>query len=141
MWSTLWSILVCKIPQFLAKSYRFRQLITLFQKVDTLSQLNIFITFCPPAGAKYPLFQALAHWLGRLSPDILFTTSTHSTDTLTLTRLLSQRAYLCAQLVAGLEPGTFEPQNSLFLHLHWQLMLLGECLKLGQHLEIFLVSY
>ena len=25
-----WSILVCKIPQFLAKSYRFRQLITLF---------------------------------------------------------------------------------------------------------------
>ena len=30
MWSPLWSILVCKIPQFLAKSYRFRQLITLF---------------------------------------------------------------------------------------------------------------
>ena len=25
-----WSILVCKIPQFLAESYRFRQLITLF---------------------------------------------------------------------------------------------------------------
>ena len=25
-----WSILVCKIPQFLAKSYRFRQIITLF---------------------------------------------------------------------------------------------------------------
>ena len=30
MWSTLWFILVCKVPQFLAKSYRFRQLIILF---------------------------------------------------------------------------------------------------------------
>ena len=30
MWLTLWSILVCKIPQFLAESYQFRQLITLF---------------------------------------------------------------------------------------------------------------
>ena len=54
MWSPLWSILVCKIPQFLAKSYRFRQLITLFQKVDTLRLLKIYIMFCPPAGAKYP---------------------------------------------------------------------------------------
>ena len=26
MWSPFWSILVCKIPQFMAKSYRFRQL-------------------------------------------------------------------------------------------------------------------
>ena len=30
MWSPLWFILVCKIPQFLSKSYQFRQLITLF---------------------------------------------------------------------------------------------------------------
>ena len=30
MWSPVWFILVCKIPQFLAESYRFRQLITLF---------------------------------------------------------------------------------------------------------------
>ena len=63
MWSPLWSILVCKIPQFLAKSYRFRQLITLFQKVDTLRLLKIHIMFCSPAGAKYPIFQAVAHGL------------------------------------------------------------------------------
>ena len=30
MCSPLWFLLVCKIPQFLAKSYPFRQLITLF---------------------------------------------------------------------------------------------------------------
>ena len=30
MWSPFWSILVSKIPQFLAESYRFRQLIILF---------------------------------------------------------------------------------------------------------------
>ena len=54
MWSPLWSLLVCKIPQFLTKSYPFRQLITLFQKVDTLRLLKIYIMFCQPAGAKYP---------------------------------------------------------------------------------------
>ena len=63
MWSPLWSILVCKIPQFLAKSYQFRQLVILFQKVDTLRLLKIYIMFCPFAGAKYPFFQAPAHGL------------------------------------------------------------------------------
>ena len=63
MWSPLQSILVCKIPQFLVKSYRFKQLITLFQKVDTLVLLKIYMMFCPPAGAKYPFFQAPAHGL------------------------------------------------------------------------------
>ena len=57
MWSPRWSILVCKIPQFLAKSYQFRQLITLFQKVDTLRLLTIYIMFCTPARAKYPIFR------------------------------------------------------------------------------------
>ena len=57
MWSPLWSILVCNIHQFLAKSYRFRQLIILFQKVDTLRLLKIHIMFCPSAGAKYPFFR------------------------------------------------------------------------------------
>ena len=51
------SILVCKIPQFLTKSYQFTQLITLFQKTDTLRLLKIFIMFCPPTGAKYPFFR------------------------------------------------------------------------------------
>ena len=56
MWSPLWSILVCKIPQFWAKSYRFRQLITLFYKADTLRLLKIYIMFYPPDGAKYSFF-------------------------------------------------------------------------------------
>ena len=50
MWSPLWSILVCKIPQSFAESYRFRQLIT-------LRSLNIYIIVCPPARAKYPFFR------------------------------------------------------------------------------------
>ena len=53
----LWSILVCKIAQFLAKSYQFRQLVTLFQKVDTLRLLKIYSMFCSLAGAKYPFFK------------------------------------------------------------------------------------
>ena len=56
MLALLWSILVYKIPQSLAESYRFRQLITLFQKVDTLKLLKIYIMFCSPAGAKYLFF-------------------------------------------------------------------------------------
>ena len=39
------SILVCKMPQFLTKSYQLEQLIIFFKK--------IFIIFCPPGGAKY----------------------------------------------------------------------------------------
>ena len=39
--SLFWSILVCKIPQFWAKSYQFGQLIILFQKVDTMRLLKI----------------------------------------------------------------------------------------------------
>ena len=58
IWSPLWSILVCKIPQFLVKSYRFRQFIILFSKVDTLRLLKIYIMFCPPTGAKCPFFKA-----------------------------------------------------------------------------------
>ena len=61
MWCPVWSILVCKIPQFLAESYRFRQLITLLQKVDTLRLLKIFIMFCPHVGAKYP-FLGSSSW-------------------------------------------------------------------------------
>ena len=59
MWSLLWFILVCKIPQFLAKSYRFRHFITLFWKFDTLRLLKINIMFCPLARAKYPFFLRL----------------------------------------------------------------------------------
>ena len=61
MLSHLWSILVCKIPQFLAKSYRIRQLIILFQKGDTLRLLKVYIMFFPPAGAKYP-FLGSSSW-------------------------------------------------------------------------------
>ena len=56
------STLVCKIPQFFAKSYWFGQLIILFQKVDTLRLLKIYIMFCLPAGAKYPLFFGPMSW-------------------------------------------------------------------------------
>ena len=59
MSSPLWSILVCKIPQFLAKSHRFGQLIILFQKVDTLRLLKICILFFPPAGAKSSFFRLM----------------------------------------------------------------------------------
>ena len=50
------SILVCKIPQFFSKSNWFGQLIILFQKVDTLWLLKIYIMFCLPPEAKYPFF-------------------------------------------------------------------------------------
>ena len=63
----LWFILVCKIPQFLVKGYRFRQLITLFQKGDTLRLLKIHIMFCPPAGAKYPFFLRSSSWTTALT--------------------------------------------------------------------------
>ena len=56
---------------------------------------------------------------------------------------LLRRAHLWAQLVVVLEPGTCRfltqvakheaictLQHSLFLHLQWQLLMLGECLKL-----------
>ena len=56
MWSPVWSILVCKIPQFLAKCYRFGRLIILFWKVDTLRLLKLFTMFCPHARTKYPFF-------------------------------------------------------------------------------------
>ena len=68
----MWSILVCKIPQFLAKSYRFGQLIILFQKVDTLRLLKIHNIFSLPAGAKYPFFQAPAHGLKCFLQNYLF---------------------------------------------------------------------
>ena len=63
MWSPIWSLLVCKTPRFLAKSYQFRQLIALFQKVDTLMLLKLYTMFCPPTRAKYQFFQAPAHGL------------------------------------------------------------------------------
>ena len=44
---------------------------------------------------------------GRLFLYILSTASIHSRDTQTLVGLLLQRAHLCAQLTAGLKPGTF----------------------------------
>ena len=56
MWSPFWSILVCKMSQFFAKSYRLEQLIILFQKLDTLRLLKIYIMFCPPTGLKYTFF-------------------------------------------------------------------------------------
>ena len=59
--SLLWSTLVCKIPQFFAKTCGFREPITLFQKVDPLRLLKIYIMFCPPARAKCPFFQAPTH--------------------------------------------------------------------------------
>ena len=57
IWSNGWSILICKIPQFLTQSYRFRQLITLFEKVDTLRWPAIYIMFCTPVRAKYLFFR------------------------------------------------------------------------------------
>ena len=61
--SLLWSIVVCKLPHFFAKSYGFGQLIILFQKVDTLRLLKMYIMFCLPVGAKHPFFQAPVHGL------------------------------------------------------------------------------
>ena len=63
----LWSMLVCKIPQFLAKNYRFRQLIILFLGTRMLESRHpeatkIHITFCSPTGAKYPFFLGSSSW-------------------------------------------------------------------------------
>ena len=59
--SLLQSILVCKIPQFFSKSYWFGQLIILFQKVDTLRLLKIYIMFCLPA-KQIPIFLGSSSW-------------------------------------------------------------------------------
>ena len=59
--SFVWSILICKIPQFFAKSYWFGQLIILFQKVDTLRLLKIYIMFCLPA-EQIPVFLGSSSW-------------------------------------------------------------------------------
>ena len=61
MWLPLWSKLVCKIPQFLTRSFRFIQFSILFQKLDTLRLLKIYVMLSPPPEAKYPFFQAPAH--------------------------------------------------------------------------------
>ena len=61
MWSPLWSILLCKIPQLFAKSFLFGQLIRLFEKKDTMMLPKIHIMFCPTVGAKYPFVSAPAH--------------------------------------------------------------------------------
>ena len=45
IWSRFWSILVCKIPQFLAKSYWFRQLITLFLERHPEVTKNLYYIF------------------------------------------------------------------------------------------------
>ena len=63
--SLLQSILVCKIPQFFTKSYRFTQLIILFLNVSILRLLKIYIIFCFPAGAKYHFFRPqLINYIG-----------------------------------------------------------------------------
>ena len=58
MWSPICHILTCKIPRYFAESYKFRQLISIFQNVGTLRLLKIYIMFCPTAGEKYPFFPA-----------------------------------------------------------------------------------
>ena len=53
--------LIHEILQFVAKSYRFRQLNIHFQKVDTLRLLKVHIIFCPTAG-KYTFFKGPSSW-------------------------------------------------------------------------------
>ena len=60
-----------------------------------------------------------------------------------------QLGYCCRELTSvhswqpqlNMDPLVHALQNSLFLHLHWQLLLLGDCLKLRQLWGIFLMSY
>ena len=61
--SLLWSILVCKIPQFLQKLLIWTAHQTFPESRDTLRLPKIYIMFCLPAGAKYPLFQDPVHGL------------------------------------------------------------------------------
>ena len=72
MWSSLWSFSVCKIPQFLVKSYQFGQLVIILQKVETLMLLKIYIMFCPIAGAKYLFFrlQLMGHCFNSLMHNV-----------------------------------------------------------------------
>ena len=90
MWSHLWSNLVCKIPQFLAKRYRFWQFIILFQKVDTLRLLKICIIFCPPAGVKdYSRWTIVnCYWTYIFKGSIYKFSSKHISRTAILTQAL-----------------------------------------------------
>ena len=79
---------------------------------------------------------------GKLSLYILCITFTRFSGSQILTRLLLKRAHLCTQLAAGLKQEplvskskslTTKPhalQSLPFLQMHWQLLFLGECLKL-----------
>ena len=93
MWSLLWSVLVCKITQFLAKNYPFRKLITLFQKVNTLRLLKIYIMFCPPAGGKYPFFWAPARGLQPLNYIFVLSSELNSTTGWSIKRSSSPWRY------------------------------------------------
>ena len=57
MWPPVWSILVCKIPQFLVKSYQFGQLLILFYKFDILRLLKIYIFFVLPSQPNTDFFR------------------------------------------------------------------------------------
>ena len=60
--SRLWSILACKIPQFLARSYQFGQLTIRFQKVDTKVTKNRYYILST-CHSQILIFQAPANGL------------------------------------------------------------------------------
>ena len=55
--SLFWSVLACKIPQFLQKLLIWTVHQTFPESRDTLMLPKIYIMFCLPAGAKYPSFR------------------------------------------------------------------------------------
>ena len=61
-------ILICKILQFLVKSYWFRQLIIIFQKVDTLRLLKFYIMFCLLPRCQISVFLGSNSWTKFLGP-------------------------------------------------------------------------
>ena len=57
MWSSLWSILVCKITSIVGEKLPIRTAHHTFLEVDTLRLLKIYIMFFPPFRDKYPFFR------------------------------------------------------------------------------------
>ena len=77
MWSPLWSILACKISQYLVRTYQFRQFVTFFYKVDTLRLLKIYIMLCTSAGAKSPFSRLMDYYRSAIPLQSPFITCSH----------------------------------------------------------------
>ena len=77
--TSVWFLLIWKVPEFRKKTYWFSELIILFLKVGALRILKINIRFCPKKGPKITILSMLGasesmHWVllheWRTCPDL-----------------------------------------------------------------------